>query len=52
MYYRRKLDSSNTLIKIVIEPNNKYCELTIQIWYNKVNSKVKLYIKIINNYNK
>ena len=52
MYYGRKLNNLNILIKAVIELNNKFYKLIIKLKYNKVNSKTKPYFKYTSNYNK
>ena len=42
MYYKGKIDSLNSLIKVVIEPNNKLYKLAIAIYYCNSTSKTKL----------
>ena len=40
MYYKKKLNSLNILIKKIIKLNNKFYKLTIKIWYSRAYNKV------------
>ena len=51
MYYEKKLNSPNSLIKKVIELKNKVFESAMKIYYSKTNNKAKLCYKYRNNYN-
>ena len=51
MRYRKKLDSLNILIKVVIKFNNKSYKLVTWICYSCINNKVKLYYEYANYYN-
>ena len=46
MYYKKKLNSLNILIKKVIKLNNKFYKLTIKIWYSRAYNKVNFNLDI------
>ena len=48
MYHSKKLDNLNILVETVIKFKNNFYKLAIEIYYNKVNSKVKPYFRYIN----
>ena len=52
IYSRKKLDSLNTLIKVVIKYDNKLYKLVIKIYYNNLDNKARFYQKCINCYSK
>ena len=41
MYYKKKVVSLNSFIKVVIELNNKFYRLTIEIYSSNLNNKIK-----------
>ena len=55
MYYEKKVISLNSFIKVVIELNNKFYRLTIEIYSSNLNNKIKFqkkYANFITNNNK
>lgn len=43
IYYEEEFDSLNFLIKIVIEFNNSFYKLVLEISYNNPDNKTKIY---------
>ena len=52
IYYKKKLNSLNFLIKVVIKLNNYIYKLASKIYYSNFDSKARLYKKHTNYYNK
>ena len=45
MYFREKLDSLKSSIKIAIKLDIKYFEFAIEIYYRNINSKIEPYYR-------
>ena len=52
MYYRKKLNSQNILIKVVIKLDSKFYKLAIETYYSKAKSKTRLYYRYISHFSK
>ena len=52
IYYRKKPNSLNFLIEIIIEIDNKFDKLVIKTYYNNFENKVKTYKNHLSYYNR